>query len=230
MEITVLIVDDNAAVRTEMARIVQSDPELSVVGEADSGNRAVILARELEPDVVLMDVEMERSDAGILAARAINARHPRIRIIVLTIHSDENTVLAAFQSGIVDFLMKDQAATSLCEAIKLAMTNKSPMRPIVAQHLRQELDNLHQREEQLVFTIRVVSSLTASELGVLREIVAGKPRKQIAKERFVEIVTIKKHVNSIHKKFDTTSTAAIVRRVKASGIFDIIEEIFPTPE
>lgn len=227
MAITVLIADDSPAVRSEMKRILRTDPEMAIVGEASSGREAISLAESLGPQIVLLDVEMERPDAGIIAAQRIHETNPGIRIIVLTIHTDETTVLAAFQAGIVDFLIKEQASESLNEAIHLAMRNKSPMRPIVTQYLRAELDNMQHREEQLLFTIRVVSSLTASELAILRDIVVGKARKQIARERFVEIVTIKKHVNGIHKKFGTTSTQSIVKQVRSLGIFDVIDSIFP---
>lgn len=226
MAITILIADDNASVRSELRRILAVDGELKVVGEAFSGEEAAEQARRLAPDVVLMDVEMERVDAGITASRAIHESNPTVRIIVLTIHADEYTVLAAFQSGIVDFLTKEQAAANLVEAVRLAMSDKSPMRPLVAQHLRSELNTRQQREEQLMYTIRVVSTLTASELAILRDIVAGKSRNQIARERFVEVVTIKKHVNGIHKKFNTRNTAAIVRKVKDLGIFEVIDSIF----
>lgn len=226
MAITILIADDNASVRSELRRILAVDGELKVVGEASSGEEAAEQARRLAPDVVLMDVEMERVDAGITASRAIHESNPTVRIIVLTIHADEYTVLAAFQSGIVDFLTKEQAAANLVEAVRLAMSDKSPMRPLVAQHLRSELNTRQQREEQLMYTIRVVSTLTASELAILRDIVAGKSRNQIARERFVEVVTIKKHVNGIHKKFNTRNTAAIVRKVKDLGIFEVIDSIF----
>lgn len=226
MAIRVLLADDSPAVRAEMKRVLLNDPAMSVIGEASSGREAISLAKSLVPQIVLMDVEMERTDAGIIAARKIHETNPQIRIIVLTIHTDETTVLAAFQAGIVDFLIKDQASDSLNEAIHLAMRNKSPMRPIVTQHLRSELDSMQHREEQLLFTIRLVSTLTASELAILRDIVAGKPRKQIARERFVEIVTIKKHVNGIHKKFGTANTQSIVRQVRSLGIFDVIDSIF----
>lgn len=227
MAINILVVDDSPAVRSEFRRILQTDPSMVIVGEASSGKESVSIAAAIAPEIVLMDVEMERSDSGISAAREIHEANPDIRIIVLTIHKDENTVLAAFQAGIVDFLIKDQASESLIEAIHLSMVNKSPMRPIVTRYLRTELDHLHHREEQLLFTIRVISSLTASELAILRDIVAGKPRKQIARERFVELVTIKKHVNGIHKKFNTNNTQSIVKQVRSLGIFDVIDSIFP---
>lgn len=226
MEITILIADDNAAVRDEMRRILSWDRELRVIGEASSAAEAIQLSQTLSPDIVLLDIEMENTDAGIHASRAIHASNAETRIIILTIHDDERTVLAAFQTGVVDFLLKDQAAESLCEAVRLAMRDKSPLRPIVSEHLRSGIDQLHHREEQLLFTIKVVASLTASELSILRDIVQGKPRKQIARERFVEIVTIKKHVNGIHKKFGSTNTAAIVRQVQSLGIFDVIDELF----
>lgn len=226
MAIEILIADDTEDVRAEMRRVLQAEPDLKIVGEASSGAEAVAMAERLQPQIVLMDVEMEKPDAGITASRAIHEKNPSIRIIILTIHGDEHTVLAAFQTGIVDFLIKDQAPSSLAEAVRLAMRDKSPLRPIVSEKLRSGLDHLHHREEQLLFTIRIVSSFTASELSVLRDIVEGKPRKQIAREKFVEVVTVKKHVNGIHKKFGTTSTSAIVKQVKALGIFDVIDELF----
>jgi DNA-binding NarL/FixJ family response regulator len=221
--IRVLIAEDHPSVRERLAHIVSKHDDFQVVATVGSGAEAVERASETKPDIALMDIEMETIDAGIAASRRIHRTLPEVKIIVLTIHKDESTVLAAFQAGIVDYLTKDTAEQNLAEAIRLAHRDRSPMRPIVANMLRAELENFHHREEQLLFTIELIATLTQSELEILRDVVAGKPRKQIARERFIELVTVKKHINSIHRKFGTSSTAKIVHRIRSLRIFDVLD-------
>lgn len=223
--IRVVIAEDYRSTRERLAHIVSRSADLEVVGTADSGAQAVQITTDRRPDIVLMDIEMESKDAGIIAAQQIHIAIPETKIVVLTVHKDESTVRAAFQAGIVDYLLKEDAERHLAEAIRLAHRDRSPMRPIVANMLRSQLDNFQHREQQLLLTIEVISTLTQSELEILRDVVAGKPRKEIATERFIEPSTVKKHVNSIHRKFGTSSTARIAERIKSFKIFDVLDSM-----
>jgi two-component system vancomycin resistance associated response regulator VraR len=227
MAIRVLIVDDTSEALEQIQRILKQSPSIEVVGHACSRAEAVNLARGLKPDIVVMDVEMEEPDSGILAAREIHSNHPEIKIIILTVHNDEQTVLLSFQEGIVDFLNKEEAPSSLVEAVLLADRGKSPLRPIVAQHVRAELLEMRHREEQLLMTIQIISTLTATELSILRDVVAGKKRHHIARDRFVELVTVKKHINSIRKKFHGLDTNSIVKLIQEMRIFEVLDKMFP---
>ncbi len=224
-QIRVVIAEDYPSTRERLAHIVARSPDFAVVGLAASGAEAVEIAARTRPDIVLLDIEMESKDSGIVAAGQIHQISPETKIVVLTVHKDESTVRAAFQAGIVDYLIKDDAERHLVEAIRLAHRDRSPMRPIVADMLRAQLDNFHHREQQLLLTIEVIATLTQSELEILRDVVTGKPRKTIAKERFIEPATVKKHINSIHRKFGTSSTARIVERIKSFKIFDVLDSL-----
>ena len=139
MSIRVLIVDDQALVRSGFALIVETRPDLEVVGEAENGEDAVRLARELEPDVILMDIRMPGLD-GIEATRQIVASGSSTRILVLTTFDLDEYVYAAIRAGASGFLLKDVRPTDLVDAIRLtAVSNANPaMTGTIARSIRRQ--------------------------------------------------------------------------------------------
>jgi DNA-binding NarL/FixJ family response regulator len=123
-----LIVDDNPVVRELVRRLVQADPEMNVVAEAGDGEEAVRLARELSPDVVLMDLSMPRLD-GIQATQLIKADRPQAKVVILTVHADEAYRRAALASGADGFLSKKTLAAGLVPTLKAMGPEKPPDGP-----------------------------------------------------------------------------------------------------
>src|SRR5690606_34252877 len=135
------------------------------------------------------------------------------KIIVLTVHEDDNIVFAAFQTGIVDYMIKSSTAEEIIEGIRSAYHDDSPIRPIIAKKLRNELVRVKNTEAKLMNTLNLISALTPSELEILKLLCQGKNRKNIADMRSVEIETIKKQINGILKKFDMQRTKDVVKTV-----------------
>lgn len=223
--IQILIADDMEAHRRRLERIINSVGGLSLVASAKSGYEAVAYAAIKKPDIVLMDIEMESQMAGVKAASEINKILPNTKIVMLTVHQDNNIVFAAFQTGIVDYLMKSAPKEEIIEAIYSAAKNQSPIRPIIAEKIRQEFARIKKSEDHLTHFFKIIANLTPSELEVLKLLCSGLKRKEIAEARAVEVETIKKQISSLLKKFDKNSTKEIVIDVTELKLFDMIKDI-----
>lgn len=224
-KIRILIADDMEAHRRRLERVIAQSDQMECVAKASSGYETIMHAAIEQPDIILMDIEMESSYAGIDAARQINEKLPHIKIIVLTVHKDENFIFSAFQTGIIDYLLKTSTNEEVIEAILSAYHNRSPIRPMIAEKIREEFARVKRTESSLLYIIQIISELTPSELQVLRLLCEGKSRKQIAEERSVEYETIKKQINSLLKKFHQSSIAEVIRSVNELRIFEVLKKL-----
>jgi DNA-binding NarL/FixJ family response regulator len=230
--IRIIIADDIESHRRRIARIVAEQPDMTVVATAARGTDVVRWVQELNPDVILLDIEMESRYAGIEAARRIHEFNPDIRIVILTIHDDDTAVVAAFQIGVTDYLLKTADNGTIAEAIRTAFSNQPPMRPLIAEKLRKELERSHNElhqsramEERLFYTLRLISDLTPTEIGILRLLYDGKKRREIAEERFVSLGTVKTQINSILKKCHFQESRELVALLKKYCVFELIDRL-----
>ncbi|GIN71405.1 DNA-binding response regulator [Bacillus sp. J14TS2] len=223
--IRLLIADDMEAHRRRLERLINKEEKFALVASAKSGYEAVALTALKKPDIVLLDIEMESPTAGIVAASEIHKILPKTKIIMLTIHQDNNNIFAAFQSGIVDYLVKSAPIEEILEAIHSAANNSSPIRPFIAEKIRQEFARIKKSEDHLTEIFKIIAILTPSELEVLKLLCKGLKRKEIARERSVEMETVKKQISSLLKKFNKRNTAEIVRLINELELFDMIKNI-----
>lgn len=223
--IKILIADDMEAHRRRLARIIEATPNFSLVGSATSGAEAVELSVKKNPNVILMDIEMEDNMAGITAAAEIHEKVPDAKVIMLTIHKDDNIIFAAFQTGIVDYVIKSASSEEITEAINAAVTGSSPIRPLIAGKIRNEFARIKQMENNFVSVFKIISTLSPAELEVLRLLCMGKTRKEIAEKRSVELDTIKQQISSILKKFNKKRTKEIIRMMNDLEVFDMIHNM-----
>lgn len=224
-KINVLIADDLEVHRRRLERIVKGHNDLELVGIAKNGYESVILAATHKPDIILMDIQMENNMAGIEAAKQINEKLPNIKIIILTVHKDDNVVFAAFQTGIVDYLIKTASDEEILDAIYSAYNNLSPIRPIIAEKIRSEFQRMKESEQSILFVLKMISELTPSELKVLQLLHENKTRKEIAAIRCVEQDTIKKQINSILKKFNKSNYKEVLKIIRELNIFEMIKSL-----
>lgn len=224
-KIKILVADDLEIHRRRLERLIKDQKDLQLVGAAQSGYEAVMMAAIEKPNIILMDIQMETAMAGVDAAKQINDKLPDIKIIILTIHKDDSIVFAAFQTGIVDYILKTASDEEILDAIYSAYNNLSPIRPIVAQKIRNEFQRMKESEQSILFVIKIISDLTPSELKVLQLLSENKTRKEIAEIRCVEQDTIKKQINSILKKFNKKSYKEVLKIIDNLKIFDMIKNI-----
>lgn len=193
MTVRLLIADDHAVVRQGLRLFLAWDPELDVVGEATDGLEAVRLAKELEPDVVLMDLLMPGLD-GIAATAAIRRELPDTEVVALTSVVEDASVVDAVRAGAIGYLLKDTDADGLRRAIKAAAAGQVQLAPEAAARLMREVRAPASPE-----------ALTARELDVLRLVAAGKANKEIAAALGIGDKTVKFHVGNILAKLGVQS-------------------------
>ena len=193
MTIRILLVDDHTVVRKGLRTFLSYDPDLEVVGEAADGAQALSLARELTPDVVLMDLLMPGVD-GITATAAIRRELPETEVLALTSVLEDASVVGAVRAGAIGYLLKDTQAEALCQAIKAAAAGQVQLTPKAAARLMQAVSSPESPE-----------ALTERETEVLRLLALGYSNKQIAHSLNNTEKTIKTHVSRILSKLGVQS-------------------------
>jgi two-component system, NarL family, response regulator LiaR len=209
MTIRVLIVDDHSIVRQGLRMFLATDPELEVVGVAQDGLRALDLARQLQPDVVLMDLLMPTMD-GITATAALRKDLPQCEVIALTSVLEDRSVVGAIMAGAIGYLLKDTDEDSLCRAIKAAAAGKVQLAPEAAARLMRE-----------VTTPDETDTLTERENEVLRLIATGLANKEIAFELHIGETTVKTHVGNILVKLDVRSRTQAALYAAKVGLVEL---------
>ena len=193
MTIRILIADDHSVVRQGLRMFLGLDPELEVVGEAEDGAEVLRLARQLRPDVVLMDLLMPVMD-GITATAAIRQELPDTEVLALTSVLEDASVVGAVRAGAIGYLLKDTQADALCQAIKSAAAGQVQLTPKAAARLMQAVS----APESPV-------DLTERETEVLRLMAQGQSNKQIARSLQISEKTVKTHVSNILSKLGVQS-------------------------
>src|SRR6266702_2746702 len=193
MTIRIVLVDDHSVVRKGLRTFLTYDPELEVVGEAADGAQALNLARELKPDVVLMDLLMPVMD-GIAATAAIRRECPETEVLALTSVLEDASVVGAVRAGAIGYLLKDIQADALCQAIKAAAAGQVQLTPKAAARLMQAVSAPESPEAR-----------TERETEVLRLLFQGRSNKQIARSLNTTEQTIKSHVSRILSKLGVQS-------------------------
>lgn len=194
---TVLLVDDHAVVREGLRTFLELQDGIDVIGEAADGNAAIIEARRLDPDVILMDLVMPELD-GVQAMRALRDQAPRTRVIVLTSFLDDERLLPAIQAGAAGYLLKNAHPAELARAIHAAQRGDAIIDPSAAARLVQAIaDNTNKVAVE-------PERLTRREYEVLELIAAGRSNKRIAFELGISEKTVKTHVGHLLAKLGVT--------------------------
>src|SRR5437870_5609584 len=210
--IRVLIADDHRVVREGLAAIMRESGDLEVLGEARDGQEAVEKARELQPDVILMDVSMPRM-TGVEATRAIKRESPHIGIVALTMYDEEKYIFDLVRAGATGYLLKDSDSAQIISAIRSIYKGESLIHPSVASKILAEFSLLAEGKGKR--QARTEHDLTEREITVLRLVADGKTNKEIANELDLSEKTVKNHVRNIFHKlqvYDRTQAAILAIR------------------
>lgn len=209
------------AIREYLNMVLSHEPDMEVLEAVDNAAAAVERGIFLKPDVILMDLEMETPRAGVDAIRILSDKAPEINSVVLTHFEDSETVFAAFESGAVDYVLKNASVAEILEAVRAAAQDRSPIRSQIAKLIRAEFQAMRSERANLVATLNVVYKLTPTELSLLRLLAEGKTQNEIARIRHVELSTIRTHIGNILKKFNEPTAKDVVKKLKSLGVFEI---------
>jgi two-component system, NarL family, response regulator NreC len=205
MNFRVLIADDHGIVREGLRALLEKSPEIAVVGEASDGREAVRLAAELHPNIVVMDIAMPMLN-GVDATSQILSRDPEIKIIILSMHSDESYILRALSAGAKGYLLKDSAEGDILPAVQTVAKGRPYFSPVIASTLLDEyLQTMKKNKVRDSYDL-----LTEREKDVLQLLAEGKSNKEVAALLNLSPYTIESHRTSMMQKLNLHNTAEIV--------------------
>jgi DNA-binding NarL/FixJ family response regulator len=202
-QIRVLLVDDHLLFREGLCSLLSAQPDIEVVGQAGDGLEALVMARELRPDLVLMDVTMPGM-GGLEAMERIFEILPDCKIVMLTVHDDQERLFEAIKGGAVGYVLKNTAAGTLIPMLRGAMRGEAAISRAMAGRIFQEFARMANRSP-LPLAETEALFLTPREKQVLRRVAAGATDKEIAADLSVSLSTVKTHMRNILSKLHATS-------------------------
>jgi len=212
-EIRILIVDDHPVVREGIGSMLKKEPDFKMVGEASNGLEAIEKARELLPDVVLMDLRMPEMD-GVEAISRIKAEKPEVKFIILTTYSDDEYIFKGIAAGARAYLLKDAPRDELFKAIRMVSRGESLIQPVIASRVLDKLAELSRKTP-------AGEILSEREIEVLRLMSGGESNKDIADQLSITQSTVKTHITSIFQKLNVTTRTEAVTNALKKGIIQL---------
>ncbi len=213
--VTVIVADDQSAVREGLVLLLGTLPGIVVTGQAADGETAVELVAAVQPQVALMDLNMPGC-GGVAATRRITAEHPETRVVVLTTYADDESIIGALQAGALGYLTKDATRAEIGRAVVAAAAGQGILDPAVQQRLLSAAARAPARSESADSSAGE-DELTPREADVLRLIAAGQSNREIARALFVSEATVKTHVNRIFAKTGSRDRSQALRYAYTHG-------------
>ena len=212
--IKVAIVEDFELIREDLKELIDSQEDMQVVWAAETGAQAVNLAEKETVDIILMDIEMETINAGILAAEKIRDKNSEQKIIFMTAHETNEMIITAMGTGAVDYLVKGEDSEEILSHIRNAFAGRATMNSRIQETIMREYSRLQRSERSLLFFIHNVAQLTAAERELVKLLLEGMKVKEIAQVRCVEMITVKTQIKSLLRKFGCSRTKEIVSMIR----------------
>ncbi|MFP3508794.1 response regulator transcription factor [Peribacillus sp. SIMBA_075] len=220
MKTSIIIIDDHQLFREGVKRILDFESSFDVVAEGDDGSEAMDLVETHKPDVVIMDINMPNMN-GVEATKMLVNRYPETKVIILSIHDDENYVQHALKTGAQGYLLKEMDADALIDAVRVVAEGGSYLHPKVTHNLVKEYRRLAAEEgadRDSVYAIEIrrpLHLLTRRECEVLQLLADGKSNRAIGETLYISEKTVKNHVSNILQKMNVNDrTQAVVLAIK----------------
>ena len=211
-----VIADDHSVVRDGIRSVIRSSPDYIIVGEAKDGEQAVNLARDKEPDIVLMDISMPKLN-GIEATTRIKETNPDVKIVILTVHEDEEYVFQILRAGASSYVLKSAGKKEILAALKSVMEGESFFSPTVSRIIVEGFVKRPQGRETATVG-KAESLLTKRETEVLQFIAQGYTNRKIAEVLYLSMRTVNTHRTNLMQKLDIHDTARLVRYAIEKGL------------
>ncbi|MFD3446187.1 response regulator [Microbacteriaceae bacterium 4G12] len=200
--IKVLLVDDHEMVRMGVGAYLSTQPDIQVVGEAESGEKGIELALDLRPDIILMDLVMDGID-GVEATREIVKQWPEAKVVVVTSFLDDEKLYPVIEAGATSYLLKTSRASDIAAAVRATYNGETVLEPKVTGKM---MSRMRQKQEHQLY-----EDLTDRELEILLLMAEGKSNQEIADQLFIALKTVKTHVSNILNKLNVSDrTQAVI--------------------
>jgi DNA-binding NarL/FixJ family response regulator len=216
--IRVILAEDHTIVRKGLRALLEESEGIEVVDEADNGHEAVAKAMQLQPDVVIMDISMPLLN-GLEATRQIKEQQPEIKVVILTMHSDEEYILQSLRIGVDGYLVKRTAPAELVTAIQATYRGDSFLSPSISKTVIDE----YLRQNEAAPQTNSLESLTNREREVLQLIAEGNSIREIAELFYISEKTVRVHRTNLMKKLDLFNTAALTLYALRKGVIRLDE-------
>lgn len=210
----ILIADDFQLLREDLTDLINHQHDMEVVGAASSGKEIVNLAKTISYDLILMDIEMETMNAGIVATEKIRDENPRAEVIFLTAHETKEMIVTAMGAGALDYVVKGCKDEEILYHIRCALSGNPVMSNKIHETVMQEYARLQKSERSLLFFINNISKLTSTEREMTKLLLQGYKVNEIAGIRCVEPSTIKTQIKGLLRKFGCSRTKEIVQIIR----------------
>lgn len=209
--IRVMLVEDHTVVRQGFEALLKDQPDITVVGHAADGPQALEIARHVKPDVALMDISLPGMN-GLEVMRALRKVCPQCKVVILTVHADQEYVIQAFRGGAQGYLVKDADAQSVLEAVRQVASGRDYLTPTASRALIERLKSLPQE------TSATAELLTSRELQIWQMIAEGNTSHDIAKELRISVKTVQTHRNNLMNKLGLHDQTSLVKEAIRRGI------------
>ena len=223
--INVMIVDDISSLCTRYEGILSQAEDIRVVAVANNGYEAILKSAVTQPDVILMDIEMESKYGGITATQQILAQFPDMKVVILTVYDEDAMIYAAFQAGACDYIQKTATPAMMLQCVRDAYHERSVMKPTVARKIRTEFKRIKDNEDSLIYTLYLVQLLTDTERDILYAFHSGMTQKEICQARYIEPSTMKTHVRNILHKMKCRKMEDVLKKAGSWGFFYYMDKI-----
>ncbi len=218
--IRLVICDDMPFIAENFKNILNAYSDIEVVAVASSGVTCIEAVNKFLPDIVLLDIQMDISDEGIITLEKIKNSHPDIKIIMCTIHSEDEFVLRSFVLGANGYFVKTEPTAVLVSTIRDVFQNNLSLNANLAQKILRTSLSTQYEKYNIQKLLDTIATLTITEYEILKLIYKGMSYKSIAYERMVEESTIRSQINKILKKFDYKNMKQLIKYLKSLQIFD----------
>jgi len=209
----IIVADDHGVLRAGLRALLNDEPDLEVAGEAADGDEALRLTRELEPDIVLMDINMPGC-GGIETTRRLMELRPNVRVLILTVHEDKSLLQAAIRAGAAGYILKRAVESELIDAIRAVARGDLYVHPAMTRALLEDTHHIPAVERE------VTQALTPREVEVLCLIAQGHTNRQIADLLHIGVRTVESHRANLMGKLGLRSRVELVRYASQHGLLD----------
>lgn len=212
MKTRILIADDHKILRAGLRALLEKQPDMDIVGEADSGAKAIAMAKKKSPQLIIMDINMPDMN-GIEATKRILSESGDIKVLALSMYADKGYVINMLKAGASGYLLKDCALEELANAIRAVMDNRTYLSPALVDTVLKDLIDLASRDDLSVYSI-----LTSREREVLQRLAEGRTTKEIAFDLGISVKTVETHRQQISSKLGMSSVAELTKYAIREGL------------